>query len=65
VGDTGLLRRMALAALIGAIASGAVSIYLLMTGTADATFAAVSLTLLIVGLVMDRRAAKHDDRNAS
>nr|WP_310522068.1 hypothetical protein [Polymorphobacter sp.] len=60
-----MLRKVSLAAMLIAIISGTVSLYLLFTSpTRDMTMAAVSLVALVVGLLVDRRAGKLDDRNA-
>ena len=60
-----MLRKVSLAAMLIAIISGTASLYLLFTSpTRDMTMAAVSLVALVVGLLVDRRAGKLDDRNA-
>ena len=63
--DASMLRRISLAAMIVAIVSGLISLYLLFTApTWDMTMAVVSVVALVVGLVLDRRAGYLDDRNA-
>jgi membrane protein implicated in regulation of membrane protease activity len=60
-----MLRRLGLVAMIIAIVSGLVSLYLLFTSpTQDRTLAIVSVVTLVIGMIFDRRAGKLDDRNA-
>lgn len=60
-----LLRRISLAAMIVAIVAGLISLYLLFTApTRNTSMAIVSVVALVVGLIVDRRAGKLDDRNA-
>lgn len=57
------LRRLALAALIVAIVSGVVSLWLLTTGRVSTPLLAIgSAVFLVLGLVFDRRASKLDAR---
>jgi hypothetical protein len=63
VNSAATLRRLALAALVVAIVSGVVSLWLLTTGRASTPFLAIgSAVFLVLGLVFDRRASKIDAR---
>jgi hypothetical protein len=65
LGNADILRKIGLAAMLVAIISGLVSLYLLFTSpTQDKTMAIISVVALVIGLVVDRRAGKLDDRNA-
>lgn len=65
VKNASALRRASLVAMIIAIVSGLVSLFILFTAPDhDMTMAVVSAVALVMGLVLDRRAAKMDDRNA-
>ncbi len=61
--NAGQLRKFALLALGIAIASGFVSLFLLMSGTSNSpVLAIVSASCLVIGLVLDRRAGKLDEQ---
>jgi len=63
VNNAATLRRLALAALIVAIVSGVVSLWLLTSGRASTPYLAIgSAVFLVLGLVFDRRASKLDAR---
>ena len=60
-----LLRRVSLAAMLVAVVTGTISLFLLFTRPTDnKTLFAISVAALLVGLILDRRAGKLDDRNA-
>jgi hypothetical protein len=60
-----LLRRISLAAMLVAVVTGTVSLYMLFTKpNSDKILFAVSVVALIIGLILDRRAGKLEDRNA-
>jgi hypothetical protein len=60
-----LLRRLSLAAMLVAVVTGTVSLFLLFTRPTDnKTLFAISIIALLAGLVLDRRAGKLEDRNA-
>jgi hypothetical protein len=60
-----LLRRISLAAMLVAVVTGTISLFILFTRPTDnkALFA-VSVVALVIGLILDRRAGKLEDRNA-
>lgn len=60
-----LLRRVSLAAMLIAVVTGSISLFLLFTRPTDnKTLFAISVAALVIGLVLDRRAGKLEDRNA-
>jgi hypothetical protein len=60
-----LLRRISLAAMLVAVVTGTISLYLLFTKPTDNKMLfAISVVALIIGLILDRRAGKLEDRNA-
>jgi hypothetical protein len=60
-----LLRRISLAAMLVAVVTGTISLYMLFTKpNSDKVLFAISVVALIIGLVLDRRAGKLEDRNA-
>ena len=60
-----LLRRISLAAMLVAVVTGTVSLYMLFTRpNSDKTLFAISVVALVIGLILDRRAGKLEDRNA-
>ena len=60
-----LLRRVSLAAMLIAVVTGSISLFLLFTRPTDnKTLFAVSVVALVIGLLLDRRAGKLEDRNA-
>lgn len=60
-----LLRKLSLVAMIIAIVSGTVSLWLLFTAPVpNYTPATISVIALVVGMIADRRARKLEDRNA-
>ena len=60
-----LLRRVSLAAMLIAVVTGSISLFLLFTRPTDnKTLCAVSVVALVIGLLLDRRAGKLEDRNA-
>ena len=60
-----LLRRASLVAMLVAVISGTVSLFFLFTTpTSDKTLFIVSVVALALGMVLDRRAGKLEDRNA-
>ena len=60
-----LLRRVSLAAMLVAVVTGTVSLFLLFTRPTDnKTLFAISVVALVIGLLLDRRAGKLEDRNA-
>lgn len=60
-----LLRRVSLAAMLIAVVTGTISLFLLFTRPTDnKTLFAISVVALVVGLLLDRRAGKLEDRNA-
>ena len=60
-----LLRRVSLAAMLIAVVTGSISLFLLFTRPTDnKTLFAVSVVALVIGLLLDRRARKLEDRNA-
>lgn len=63
MGSAATLRRLALAALVVAIVSGCVSLWLLVSGRSSTPLLMVgSGVFLVLGLVFDRRASKLDER---
>ena len=63
--NVGLLRRISLAAMLIAVVSGSISLFLLFNRPNDnKTMFAISVVALLIGFVLDRRAGKLDDRNA-
>ena len=61
-----LLRRLAMAALITAIVTGAFSLYHMFTqDPGNWTLSIISVTAMAIGLGLDRRAGKLDDRNSN
>ena len=61
-----LLRRISLASMLVAVVTGTISLFLLFTRPTDnKTLFAISVAALVIGLVLDRRAGKLEDRNAS
>jgi hypothetical protein len=60
-----LLRRISLAAMLVAVVTGTVSLYMLFTRpNSDKVLFAISVVALIIGIILDRRAGKLEDRNA-
>ena len=60
-----LLRRVSLAAMLIAVVTGTISLFILFTRPADnKPLFAVSVVALVIGLILDRRAGKLEDRNA-
>jgi len=60
-----LLRRISLAAMLVAVVTGTVSLYMLFTKpNSDKVLFAISVVALIIGIILDRRAGKLEDRNA-
>jgi hypothetical protein len=60
-----LLRKLSLVAMITAIVSGTVSLWLLFTAPVPNYMpATISVIALVVGMIADRRARKLEDRNA-
>ena len=60
-----LLRRVSLAAMLVAVVTGSISLFLLFTRPTDnKTLFAISVAALLIGLVLDRRAGKLENRNA-
>ena len=60
-----LLRRVSLAAMLVAVVTGSISLFLLFTRPTDnKTLFAISVVALVIGLLLDRRAGKLEDRNA-
>ncbi|KAB7648731.1 hypothetical protein [Polymorphobacter fuscus] len=60
-----LLRRVSLAAMLVAVVTGTISLFLLFTRPTDNKLLfAISVIALLVGLLLDRRAGKLEDRNA-
>ncbi|MBC7505581.1 MAG: hypothetical protein H7267_07655 [Sandarakinorhabdus sp.] len=60
-----LLRRVSLAAMLVAVVTGTISLFLLFTRPTDnKTLFIISVVALIIGLLLDRRAGKLEDRNA-
>ena len=65
INNIALLRRLSLAAMLIAVVTGSISLFLLFTRPTDnKTLFAISVVALIVGLLLDRRAGKLEDRNA-
>ena len=65
INNIALLRRISLAAMLVAVATGTVSLFLLITRPGDnKTLFIISVVALIVGMLLDRRASKLEDRNA-
>jgi uncharacterized membrane protein len=63
--DIALLRRISLAAMLVAVVTGTVSLYMLFTKpNSDKVLFAISVVALIIGIILDRRAGKLEDRNA-
>ena len=61
-----LLRRISLASMLVAVVTGTISLFLLFTRPTDnKTLFAISVAALVIGLVLDRRAGKLEDRNVS
>lgn len=59
-----LLRRIAMAAMAIAVVSGTVSLYFLFTQPTDnKTLFIISVVSLLIGIAVDRRAGKLEDRN--
>lgn len=60
-----LLRRISLAAMLVAVVTGTISLYMLFTRpNSDKVLFAISVVALIIGIILDRRAGKLEDRNA-
>jgi hypothetical protein len=60
-----LLRRISLASMLVAVVTGTVSLYMLFTKpNSDKVLFAISVVALIIGIILDRRAGKLEDRNA-
>jgi hypothetical protein len=60
-----LLRRISLASMLVAVVTGTISLYMLFTKpNSDKVLFAISVVALIIGLILDRRAGKLEDRNA-
>jgi hypothetical protein len=60
-----LLRRISLAAMLIAVITGTVSLFFLFTRPSDnKTLFIISVVALIIGVLLDRRAGKLDDKNA-
>ncbi len=60
-----LLRRISLAAMLVAVVTGTISLFILFTRPTDnKTLFVVSVIALIIGVVLDRRAGHLEDRNA-
>ncbi len=58
------LRRLALAALVVAIVSGCVSLWLMVSGRSSTPLLMIgSAVFLVLGLVFDRRASKLDEQS--
>lgn len=65
INNIALLRRVSLAAMLVAVVTGTISLFLLFTRPSDnKTLFIVSVVALITGLVLDRRAGHLEDRNA-
>ena len=59
-----VLRRVSLAAMLVAVVSGTVSLFFLFTApTSDKTLFIVSVVSLAIGILLDRRAGKLEDRD--
>jgi hypothetical protein len=60
-----LLRRISLASMLVAVVTGTISLYMLFTNpNSDKVLFAISVVALIIGIILDRRAGKLEDRNA-
>jgi hypothetical protein len=60
-----LLRRISLASMLVAVVTGTISLYMLFTKpNSDKVLFAISVVALIIGIILDRRAGKLEDRNA-
>ena len=65
INNIALLRRVSLAAMLIAVVTGTISLFLLFTRPSDnKTLFIVSVIALIAGLLLDRRARHLEDRNA-
>jgi hypothetical protein len=65
INNIALLRRVSLIAMLVAVVSGTVSLFFLFTApSSDKTLFFVSVVALLVGMALDRRAGKLEDRNA-
>lgn len=65
INNVAVLRRVSLAAMLVAVATGSISLFLLFTRPTDnKTLFGISVVALVIGLILDRRAGKLDDRNA-
>jgi hypothetical protein len=65
INNIALLRRVSLIAMLVAVVSGTVSLFFLFTTpSSDKTLFIVSVVALLVGMALDRRAGKLEDRNA-
>ena len=63
--NVALLRRVSLIAMLVAVVSGTVSLFFLFTApSSDKTLFIVSVVALAIGMVLDRRAGKLEDRDA-
>ncbi len=62
--NSALLRRISLAAMLVAVVTGTISLYMLFTRPTDnKVLFGVSVVALVIGLLLDRRAGKLEDRN--
>lgn len=60
-----LLRRVSLAAMLVAVVTGTISLFILFTRPTDnKPLFAISVVALVIGVILDRRAGKLEDRNA-
>jgi hypothetical protein len=65
VNNIAVLRRVSLIAMLVAVVSGTVSLFFLFTApSSDKTLFIVSVVALAVGMLLDRRAGKLEDRDA-
>jgi hypothetical protein len=65
INNIALLRRVSLIAMLVAVVSGTVSLFFLFTApSSDKTLFIVSVVALLIGMVLDRRAGKLEDRDA-
>ena len=63
--NVALLRRVSLIAMLVAVVSGTVSLFFLFTApSSDKTLFIVSVVALAIGMLLDRRAGKLEDRDA-
>ena len=65
IDNIALLRRVSLGAMLIAVVTGTISLFFLFTRPTDnKVLFFISLAALVIGLVLDRRAGKLEDRNA-